>query len=147
MEISIKKKILIFLFSTVLFVGGGLKIIKADAQNNNLRNVLCVLKSNNKGKWTILENETHINRGCQTISQDLNSVIITYSPFIKIAGNDIEEDNLLLAKDIHSGASVGLDRTIIQFYKDGKLINPKLILGNYTNIFVSISGEDETDGE
>ena len=127
---------------------GGLQIKKVTAQEGvNTRTVLCVLKSNSKGTWSILENEYHLNQGCKTISQDSRGITITYTRFEKIAGNNFEEDNVLLSRNIGAGGSVGLDRSIIQFYKNGRRLKPREVIGSTANVFVSVNGVDNVEEE
>lgn len=87
-----------------------------------------VLKPDANGNWYILANATHSYvGGPQRITQNSTSVIWYYPRVDLISGSSFEENYVLLDNDIMASASVGLDRSIIYFYKNGELVNPNTI--------------------
>jgi hypothetical protein len=103
------------------------------------KRVSCFLFSQN-GTWKVLDNETHDNDGCIAVDQTDKYIKVAYPAFTAATGSAITGDNKFAQRNMTLGASVGQQVTLISIYKNGKLINPKSITDQYSNISVYLSG-------
>ena len=117
-------------------------ILIAKGQTPTLRRVSCVLK-NTSGTWSVLDDAYHDNNGCTGVSQDSDSISVSYSSFDTVNTGYTEEDGTDLDANIHAGNSVGLSYVDITLWQSGTKINPSSVSNPNANFFIEIVGFDE----
>jgi hypothetical protein len=133
--------IVVLILWGLCYRAGALSVRKANGQTPTLRTVSCVLK-NTSGTWSVLDNEYHDNNGCTGVSQDSDSITVSYSAFDTVNTGYTEEDGTDLDAQVHAGNSVGLSTTVITLWVNGTKIDPDTVSNPNANFFIEIVGFD-----
>lgn len=112
------------------------KTISTVSANESYTIIGGVIRNNGEG-WHLIEDETHAPIEINDISQSSEAITVYYDTTEKINTMAITLDETMTAEGYKTGASVGVDRTIIFIYdKDGNLVNPKDYNSETGNIWI-----------
>lgn len=84
--------------------------------------------------WYLIQDESHETIGIDSISQDDKAITIYYKDKQKVNSIAVTVDETMASEGYTVGASVGVNKTLIYLYKDGKSIKPS----DYNNVLGNV---------
>lgn len=105
--------------------------------NNNFSFVGGVIRNVGDG-WNAIKDDGHEPVGIRKVETTNEAIIIYYSKAFKVISLNVTPDETMAAEGYTMGASVGLDKTIINVYdKNHNLIDPNEYTNKQGNIWVN----------
>jgi hypothetical protein len=95
------------------------------------------------GVWAAINDTNHNPFGITGVSTYSDRVEVTHAAIDNVGSFNIDPDETYVDQDVQVGASVGLDKVVLRFTKNGSPVNPTTICYAYSNVWMT--GWEEKD--